>query len=250
MTKLEEQARWVKTGGAIAASGVWFSYPNRPAILQDLSFSILPRERVGLIGSNGAGKTTLFLTICGLLSPTGGTLTLLGKPIIKGEFRPEIGLVFQNPDDQLFCASVRDDVAFGAENLGLDPEEVDRRVHQALSATGVLPLIDRVPHQLSGGEKCMVAIASVLVMHPKVMLYDEPSANLDLRARRRLIRFLQQSQQTLAIASHDLEMILEVCDRVLLLDRGQVVADGKPQTIMSDRTLMETNGLEVPLSLT
>lgn len=234
---------------AIAITNLCYSYPNQRQILANLNLSIFPGERVGLIGPNGAGKTTLFLSICGILSPSVGEIILFGKPVIPGEFRPEIGLVFQNPDDQLFCPTVRDDVAFGPENMGLTPAEVEGLVEEALIVTGATQLKERVPHQLSGGEKCMVAIASVLAMHPQLVLYDEPSANLDLRARRRLITFLQCSRETILLSSHDLELILEVCDRVLLLNQGNILAAGIPSEVMRNKELMEANGLEVPPSL-
>jgi len=246
---------------AIQISGLSFSYPNQPPVLQELSFTIHPGERVGLIGPNGAGKSTLFLSICGLLQPTSGEILLCGKPVQKGEFRSEIGLVFQNPNDQLFCPSVQDDVAFGPENLGLSTAEIEYRVKEALAVTGIQKLAQRVPHHLSGGQKCMVAIAGVLAMQPQVILYDEPSANLDLRSRRRLIDFLQEAgegrrqeaggrrqerslQETIIISSHDLELIIEVCDRVLLLDEGKLFADGNPREIIRNQQLMEAHGLE------
>ncbi len=209
-----------------------FSYPERPSILQDLNFKILPGEKVGLIGPNGAGKTTLFLLVCGILSPTRGEIKVFDKLIEPGKFRHEIGLVFQNPDDQLFCPAVKEDVAFGPENMGKDAQEIDMRVENALSLTGVSHLAERIPYQLSAGEKCMVAIASVLSMHPKIILYDEPSANLDLQARRGLIEFLQRAKEVIILSSHDLELILEVCERVILLNRGKIVADGIPQQII------------------
>lgn len=192
---------------AIAIKDLSLTYPQRGTVLERLNLRIVAGERVGVIGPNGAGKTTLFLTICGVLSAIAGEIYLFGKPVVPGEFRPEIGLVFQDPDDQLFCPTVRDDVAFGPENLQLSPQEVEARVQEALRITGVLSLSERTPYQLSGGEKCMVAIATVLAMHPQLILYDEPSANLDLRARRRLIEFLKASRQTFAIASHDLELL-------------------------------------------
>lgn len=234
---------------AISVSGLCFSYPHRPDVLRNISVILRPGERVGLIGPNGAGKTTLFLLICGVVAPVAGEIQLFDKLVKVGEFRSEIGLVFQNPDDQLFSPSVRDDVAFGPENMGLSEEEIENRVQEALRLTGVEKLANRVPHNLSGGEKCMVAIAGVLAMRPKVVLYDEPSANLDMRSRRRLIHFLQQSQETILISSHDLELILEVCDRVLLLDDGQIIADGNPREVMGDQQLMESHGLEKPHSL-
>ena len=232
------------TETVLSVSNLCFSYPDKPQVLQNLNLTIKPRERVGLIGANGAGKTTLFLSFCGVLQPTAGEILLFGKPVIVGKFRPEIGLVFQNPHDQLFSASVRDDVAFGPENMGLSPAEVDRRTRDALSLTGVLELASRIPHHLSGGERRMVAIASVLAMSPQLIVYDEPSANLDLRSRRRLIHFLQNSQETLIVSSHDLALILDVCSRVILLDKGSIVADGNPREIITDAQLMAVHGLE------
>ena len=235
---------------AISLSNLCFSYGQDRAILTDINLEIIAGETVGLIGANGSGKTSLFLTICGIFNPTYGEVKLFDRPIKAGQFNPEIGLVFQNPDDQLFCPTVRDDIAFGLENMELSPEEVETRIDAALSLTGVTHLAERISHQLSGGEKCMVAIAAVLAMLPQIVLYDEPSANLDLRARRRLIKFLQASHETIVISSHDLELIIEVCDRVIVLNQGRIVADGIPQEIMSNTSLMEVNGLEVPHSLT
>jgi cobalt/nickel transport system ATP-binding protein len=217
--------------------------------LQNVTLTVLPGERVGVIGPNGAGKTSLFLTVCGVLKPQSGEIALFGKPVQNGKFHPEIGLVFQNPDDQLFSPSVWDDVTFGPTNMGLSQGDIEARAREALTTTGILALAERPPHHLSGGEKRMVSIAGVLAMRPRLVIYDEPGANLDMRSRRRLIRFLQAAEQTILIASHDLELILEVCDRVILLDEGQVVADGEPCEIMSDEGLMEAHGLEKPHSL-
>ncbi|MBD2461017.1 ABC transporter ATP-binding protein [Oscillatoria sp. FACHB-1407] len=239
-----EQIQW-----AIAIQNLCFCYPNEPNVLQDINLHIRAGERIGVIGHNGCGKTTFFRLVCGVLKPISGEIVVFGEPILPGDFRPEIGLLFQDPDDQLFSASVRDDVAFGPQNMGLPPEEVDLRVQEAIALTGLQSLSHRPPHHLSGGEKQMVAIAGVLAMRPRIMLYDEPSANLDLRARRRLIRFLQRSQETLLISAHDLELILEVCDRVILMDEGRIVADGDPQHIMGNQELMERHGLEKPHSL-
>ncbi|AFY85147.1 energy-coupling factor ABC transporter ATP-binding protein [Oscillatoria acuminata] len=234
---------------AVAIDELCFSYPDKADVLQNINLRIHPGDRVGLIGSNGAGKTSLFLSICGILKPISGQITLLNRPVIPGEFRPEIGLVFQNPNDQLFSASVWDDVAFGPQNMGLSGSELSDRVRTALDLTGVRDLETRPPHHLSGGQKRMVAIATVLAMQPQIILYDEPSANLDLRARRRLIHFLQASQQTLLISSHDLELILEVCDRVILMDEGRIITTGSPDVVMADAPLMEAHGLEKPHSL-
>lgn len=234
----------------VLISDLTFAYPKQSEIIRGLNVEIRSGERVGLIGPNGSGKTTLFLLICGILTPVKGEIALFGKSVETGAFRPEIGLVFQNPDDQLFTTSVYDDVGFGPQNMNLGTEEVENRVREALRLTGVEDLIERVPQQLSGGQKCMVAIASVLAMQPQFILYDEPSANLDLRARRRLIQFLHDSQETFMVSTHDLELILEVCDRVLLLDEGRIIADGNPHQIMGNKELMETHGLEKPHSLT
>lgn len=234
---------------ALAVSGLSFSYPNQPDVLRDVSLRVMSGERVGLIGPNGAGKTTFFLAVCGVLKSGTGEIQLFGEQVNHGGFHPEIGMVFQNPDDQLFCPSVREDVAFGPRNLGLSNEQVEARVEEALSKTGVLGLVDRAPHHLSGGEKRMVSIAGVLAMRPRLVIYDEPNANLDMRSRRRLIRFLQATEQTILVASHDLELILEVCGRVALMDKGRIVAKGDPRRLMSDADLMESHGLEKPHSL-
>lgn len=234
---------------ALAISDLHFAYPETPHVLQGIDLEIGAGERVGLIGPNGAGKTTLFLSICGVLKPTEGSVLLFDKPVQPGQFHPEVGLVFQYPNDQLFSPSVRDDVAFGPLNMGLPQSEVDARVDTAMAQTGIAELAERAPHHLSGGQKRMVAIAGVRSMQPQLVIYDEPSANLDIRARRRLIRFLQHSDETILVSSHDLELILEVCDRVILLDGGQIVADGPSRDIMGNSELMEAHGLERPHSL-
>ncbi len=233
---------------AIEIKCIYFGY-NKQTVFKNLCLTINNKEKVGIVGANGAGKTTLFLSICGILKINQGEITLFDRPIIAGKFHPEIGLVFQNPDDQLFCPTVKDDIIFGAENLGLSPSEIEQRFNQVIEAVGVKHLTDRIPYQLSGGEKCMVAIASVLIMQPKIILYDEPSANLDLKARRKLINFLQSSPETILVSAHDLELILEVCDRVIVMNQGKIVADGMPEKIMSDKTLMGENNLEIPPSL-
>lgn len=234
---------------AIATDDLAFSYPDNADVLQGVHLTIYDGERVGLIGHNGCGKTTLFLLLCGVLRPSRGHITLFGEPLVPGQFRPEVGLLFQDPEDQLFSPSVADDIGFGPQNMGLDPAEVEARVAHAVDLTGIDHLLNRPPHHLSGGEKQMVAIAGLLAMTPQILLYDEPTASLDLRMRRRLIQFLQRSPETLLIASHDLEFLLEVCDRVLLLDGGRVIADGSPAVIMGNQALMEAHGLEKPHSL-
>ncbi len=234
---------------AVSVRGLWVSYPDGPDVLRDTNLQVRVGERVGSIGPNGAGKTTLFLALCGVLRPQAGQILLFDRPVAAGRFRPEVGLVFQNPDDQLFSASVWDDVAFGPQNLGLSEAEVERRTRAALEVAGVADLAHCAPHHLSGGQKRMAAIASILSMQPKLVVYDEPTANLDLRSRRRLIEFLQSSHETLLVASHDLEFLLEACDRVILVDDGRIVADGDPAKIMGDAELMAAHGLEKPPSL-
>jgi cobalt/nickel transport system ATP-binding protein len=234
---------------AIAVQGLSFAYGNLPPVLENLSLTIKTGEKVGIIGHNGCGKTTLFMLLCGVLKPSAGSLELFGKPLQPGQFLPGVGLLFQDPDDQLFSVSVREDIAFGPQNMGLSPAEVAERVEQAATVTGITSLLDRLPQHLSGGEKQMVAIAGLLAMAPKILLCDEPTASLDIRARRRLINFLQPFQETLLIASHDLEFILEVCDRVIIINQGNIVADGISPQIMGDRPLMERYGLEIPYSL-
>lgn len=233
---------------ALELERVSCSYPGIE-VLSELSLEVWPGERVGMIGPNGAGKTTLFLTVAGVRGPDAGTVKLFGRATDAPDRRGEVGMVFQNPSDQLFCPTVREDVAFGPRNQGLPAREVDQRVAHALWLTGTAPLADRAPHRLSGGEKRMVSIAGVVAMEPRLILYDEPNANLDIRSRRRLIDFLGQAEDTTLIASHDLELILEVCSRVLVLDAGRVHADGRPREIMADAELMRLHGLEKPHSL-
>lgn len=241
--------RYPTVPDALTVENLTFAYPGQPCALQNVSLRISEGERVSIIGHNGCGKTTLFTLICGVLRPDTGEIALFGEPVLPGNFHPGVGLLFQSPNDQLFSASVWDDVAFGPQNMGLSPEKVTQRVQEALLLTGTADLAERPPHHLSGGQKQMVAIAGILAMHPRIVLYDEPSASLDLRTRRRLIQFLQRAPQTLLIASHDLELVLEVCDRVILLDEGRIIADGDPRQIMGDQALMEAHGLEKPHSL-
>lgn len=237
------------TNSALHLDHLSFSYPDRPDVLQDITLTIAPGERVGIIGPNGTGKTTLFLLLCGILKPQSGTISCFGTFVRHQTYLPDIGLVFQDPNDQLFCPSVSDDIAFGPINMGLADDIIAERVANAVRITDTEALLHRIPHHLSGGEKRMVAIASVLAMHPRLVIYDEPSTGLDIHARRRLIHFLQQADHTVLLASHDLELVREVCTRVIILDGGSVVADGAPVEIMSDTSLMEAHRLECPASL-
>jgi len=235
----------------LALKDLVFGYPGQAAVLNAISFKVQRGERVGLIGPNGAGKTTLFLLICGIVSAKSGKIEISGHPVLKGRFNPAVGMVFQHTADQLICPTVREDIAFGPQNMGLSAEEVAGNVDRAAGATGITPLLERVPHQLSSGEQRLVALAGVLAMQPELLILDEPTADLDLRYRRRLIKMLKEMEQnTMFTASHDLEFILEVCTRVLVLDQGVIQADGEPAEVMSDRCLMVKHGLEVPHSLT
>ncbi len=226
-----------------------FAYPDTEPVLNNLNLTINSGERVGLVGPNGAGKSTLFLLSTGILAPTSGSALVLGKEVEKGGFNPKLGLVFQHTDDQLFCPTVWEDVAFGLRNMGLSDDEITHKVESALTAVGGVKLAQRAIHHLSGGEKRIVAIAGILAMQPEMIIYDEPSTGLDMRTRRRLMPILQKSSPTALIASHDLELLLETCTRIIVLDNGNIVADGDPDAILGDQDLMEAHGQEKPHSL-
>lgn len=227
-----------------------YAYPNQPATLRDISFAVSAGERVGLIGPNGAGKSSLFMNLSGVLTPSTGQIELMGETVQPGTFNPAVALVFQQADDQLFSPTVWDDVAFGARNMGLEGGALEAEVNGALKTVGIRGLAERPVHQLSGGEKRLTCLAGSLVMRPQIMLLDEPSAALDIRNRRRLINLLRDTELAMLVASHDLEMIIELCPRVILLDGGSVIADGPVRDILGDRALMERHGQEVPFSLT
>ncbi len=236
----------------IEAREVCFAYPGGAAALQGLSFRITHGEAVAIIGCNGAGKSTLLLHLNGFLTPTRGEVRIGDVPLTAPTLaaaRRAVGLVFQDPDDQLFMPTVFEDVAFGPLNLGLPAAEVESCVSAALERVGMAHLRERPPHKLSAGEKRAVAIATVLAMSPEVLVMDEPTSNLDPRARRRLIQLLQGFAHTRIIATHDLEMVVELCPRVLVLDGGRIVADGPTLTLLNDEALMLAHGLERPHSL-
>ncbi len=230
---------------------VFFRYPDGTEALKGVNFRITHGESVGVVGANGAGKSTLLQHMNGYLMPTSGTvtigdLTLTGKT--KREFRKKVGIVFQNPDDQLFMPTVFDDVAFGPLNLGMDEASVRERVRKALGMVNSLDLQDKPPHHLSSGQKSAVAIASVMAMEPDILAMDEPAANLDPRSRRSLISLLKTFKHSKIIASHDLDLILDVCERCIVIGGGAVVADGPSAEILSNKALLEENNLELPLS--
>jgi cobalt/nickel transport system ATP-binding protein len=237
----------------IEVRGLTFTYPSGRRALEELSFQVAAGESLGLVGPNGAGKTTLFLCLSGVLPVKPGTVRLAGlDPAVAADRRQlpaRVGIIFQDSDDQLFHTTVLDDVAFGPLNLGLSADETRVRVAEALARVGAQGLEQRVPQHLSGGEKRRVALAGVLAMHPDILLLDEPSMYLDPRGRRELIRLLPALPGSRVIAAHDLEMILETCPRVLLLDAGRLVASGAARELLADAALMEAHGLEVPYSL-
>lgn len=251
------------------ASGQW--------ALAGVSFRMRLGERVALVGPNGAGKTTLLMHLNGLLTgvrlPTGPTMPpgpknavsttsrtiateppvrVLGMPVNRqnsAEVRRIVGLMFQDPDDQLFCATIGEDVAFGPRNLGLPAEEVRRRVDRSLAQVGLAAEVAKPPSQLSFGVRRRACLAGVLACEPELLALDEPSSNLDPRGRRELIDLLAILPAAQLIATHDLEMVLDLCPRTLIIDRGRIVADGESREILADATLMANHGLEIPLSL-
>lgn len=227
-------------------------YPGGVRALEDATFRVDPGECVALAGANGAGKSTLLLALLGIVPAVSGVIRVGGVTLsarTAGEIRKKAGLLFQNPDDQLFSPRVYDDVAFGLRNEGLSEDEVARRAGAALARLGIAHLRDRMPHHLSWGEKRSVAVAGLLAMEPSALLLDEPTSFLDPRARRSLIGTIAGMKLTRLIATHDLDMALEACDRVLILQGGRLAAGGPAGELLTDRALLERCGLELPLSL-
>ena len=227
-------------------------YPDGTFALQDISFRIAHGESVAIVGANGAGKSTLLLHLNGYLTPTEGTIRIGDLPLTKKvlpSIRRTVGMVFQDPDDQLFMPTVYDDVAFGPLNLGLPPEEVETRVMDALSIVEAAHLKDRPPYKLSGGEKRSAAIASVLSMSPDILVMDEPTSNLDPRARRQLINLLKTFKHTKIIATHDLDMVLDLCERTIVIHDGKITANDSTTALFQNDELLEASHLEAPLGL-
>lgn len=239
---------------AIHAKDLSHRYADGRVALDGVTFPIEQGESVALVGPNGAGKTTLFLRLCGVLAGKLGQANVAGldpaDPIQRKKLPVAVGIVFQNPDDQLFSPTVLEDVAFGPLNMGATHAEAKVRALEALAAVGLPDAGDRVPFKLSGGDKRRAAIAGVLAMRPSVLLLDEPSAFLDPRGRRELIKLLSNLPGTKLIATHDLELVLDLCTRVLVLDGGKLVADGLAQEILGNPEIMAEHGLEVPYRLT
>ncbi|MGI8659514.1 MAG: energy-coupling factor ABC transporter ATP-binding protein [Thermoleophilaceae bacterium] len=233
---------------AIHADGLRYHYANGQAGLAGVDLHIEHGERVALLGPNGAGKTTFMLHLNGLLRGE-GALEVAGLDVadkVLRELRARVGIVFQDPDDQLFMPTVREDVAFGPLNSQLDREEVDARVREALDAVRMGPAANRAPFQLSMGERRRVAIATVLAMHPALLVLDEPSANLDPRARRELLELLERIERTMLVATHDLPLAAELCERTVILAAGRIVADGRSDDLLADHALLARHDLELP----
>ena len=229
---------------------VTFSYGEAP-VVENLNFSIQKGEAVGLIGANGAGKSTIMKLMLGLITGS-GEIKVDGLPMNKenlGEIRKKIGFVLQDSDNQMFMPTVYEDMIFGPRNYGLSKEETDRRVDAVLAQLGLQSLKHRHNHKISGGEKRMAAIATILAMEPEMILMDEPSTALDPVNRRTVINTINRLPQTKLIASHDLDMILDTCQRVILLSHGAIAADGDAETILRDKELLEANRMELPFCL-
>ena len=225
-----------------------YRYPDGHAALDGVTLRIEPGEKVGLVGPNGAGKSTLILHLNGIFRSSSGSVQVCDVEISDqtlGKVRAAVGLVFQDPDDQLFSPTVFEDVAFGPLHMGLREAEVRRRVTAALTAVNMAGYQERVSHHLSTGEKKRIAIATVLSMDPEILVMDEPSAGLDPRARRGLIKLLQDLPQTMLVATHDIRLVQEVFSRVLVMDHGRIVADGATDAILGDAALLARHGLEL-----
>ena len=230
---------------------VFFAYDNKNPVIDDISFTIEKGESVGIIGANGAGKSTIMKLMLGLLGEK-QEISVDGLSVKKenlAKIRQKVGFVLQDSDNQMFMPTVYEDMAFGPRNYGLSKEETEKRIDGILSKLGLEELKYRHNHKLSGGEKRMAAIATILAMEPEIILMDEPSTALDPYNRRKVINTINQVPQTKIIASHDLDMILDTCKRVILLSHGKIVADGEAQIILRDKKLLEDNRMELPLCL-
>jgi cobalt/nickel transport system ATP-binding protein len=235
---------------AVELRGLGHTYPDGTLALCGVDLRIEPGEAVALVGANGAGKSTLLLHLNGLLMPGDGQVRIHGVAVQRAtlaQIRRSVGFVFQDPDDQLFMPTVEDDVAFGPSNQGLSAAEVEARVRAALASVGAAQLAARAPYRLSGGEKRAVAIAGVLAMAPAILALDEPTSGLDPAGRRRLIELLRSLAQTRIVATHDLDLVLDVFPRVLVMHAGRVLADGPPGELFADEALLAHCHLEPPL---
>jgi cobalt/nickel transport system ATP-binding protein len=233
----------------LQVTGLAFAYPDGHQALYGVDLTVTRGERVAVLGPNGAGKTTLVLHLNGILGGGLGTVRVDGMvvgPDTVREVRRRVGVVFQDPDDQLFMPTVRDDVAFGPANLGVRGAELDAAVERALALVGMSEYADRPPHHLSFGQRRRVAVATVLAMEPSVLVLDEPSSNLDPASRRELAEIIRRLDVTVLMVTHDLPYALELCERSVILDGGTIVADGPTPAILGDAALMEAHRLELP----
>ena len=234
---------------ALAVRGLHFAYPDGRRALDGIDLDVAEGERVAVLGPNGAGKTTLVLQLNGILRPTRGTVTVGDLDVVAAnlrEVRRRVAIVFQDPDDQLFMPTVDDDVAFGPANLGLRGDALDARVRGALEAVGMAEHGARAPHHLSAGQRRRAAVATVLAMHPQLLVLDEPTSHLDPAARRELSTVLRSLELTTLLVTHDLPYALELCPRSVILDRGRIVADGPTVELLSDGPLLAAHRLELP----
>lgn len=246
---------YVETPASLDVRGVRYAYPDGHVALHGVDLTVPKGDRVALLGPNGAGKTTLVLHLNGILAPAEGTVVVGGLSVSPdratlAEIRRRVGIVFQDPDDQLFLPTVAEDVAFGPANLGLRGAELDRRVDEALAAVGMSEHRDRAPHHLSFGQRRRVAVATVLAMRPEILVLDEPSSNLDPAARRELAQILRGLPVTLLMVTHDLPYALELCERAVILDQGRIVADGATPDLLADADLLAQHRLELPYGFT
>jgi len=229
-----------------------YNYPDGTAALNGISFRITHGESVALVGANGAGKSTLLLHLNGILMASMGQVRIGDLPVTRAtlaEVRRTVGMIFQDPDDQLFMPTVGEDVAFGPANLGLPQEEVDERVRKALQKVGIEHLAGRPPYRLSGGEKRRAAIATVLALMPDILVMDEPTTGLDPLGRRQLIRLLADFHHTKIVATHDLDLVLDICPRTIVIKDGKIEADGSTTEIFCNRELLSACHLEMPLAM-
>jgi len=236
---------------AVEITDLSYTYPDGNSALHSINLTISQGESIGIIGRNGAGKSTLLLHLNGVLY-SDNAVKILGMPLIKKNFkliREKVGLVFQDPDDQLFMPTVFDDIAFGPINKGLDGDEVKTLVFDTLKMVGMNGYEERVTHHLSYGEKKRIAIATALSLKSEILVLDEPSSNLDPESRKELIKLLRELNVTKIIASHDLEMILELCNRSVLIDKGEIITVEETRKILQNETLLLKHGLEMPLTL-
>ena len=236
-------------GELLKIENLHFSYERGQEVLSGIDLSARDGESIGIIGSNGIGKSTLMKLLVGLYLNYEGVLEVAGHPVSKknlSHIREHVGYVFQDSDSQLFLSTVEEDVAFGPQNYGLSDEEVKRRVDEALKKVHIEPLRKKQNYKLSGGEKKLASIATILSMEPDIIIMDEPSIALDPRNRRNLITVLNDIKTLKLITSHDLDFVYDTCNRVVLLDEGRIIADGRPEEILRDRKLLESHGLELP----